>query len=103
MYDSIGNGLDQQIIDFKSNHADLKIVFINTQGTDTMLCRKLVSSASILPAYANYFFHNYFSPFFFLIIIRSTNIKIAGRIKITMTTEAIAPYAIIIQVCDITF
>lgn len=30
MSDSIGNGLEEQISDFKSNHTDLKIVFIDT-------------------------------------------------------------------------
>lgn len=30
MSDSIGNGLEEQISDFKSNHIDLKIVFIDT-------------------------------------------------------------------------
>ena len=30
MSDSIGNGLEEQIIDFKSNHTNLKIVFIDT-------------------------------------------------------------------------
>lgn len=30
MSDSIGNGLEEQITDFKSNHIDLKIVFIDT-------------------------------------------------------------------------
>lgn len=30
MSDSIGNGLEEQIVDFKSQHSDLKIVFIDT-------------------------------------------------------------------------